>query len=209
MSATPHAPPKVDPSKLVFWVDVLLLGVLGLATLVSLPRRVERFVGRTGEWKQGHILCMSFAAWSSPCILTNMSDHTRTDEQQASSASSSNSTVFERRPDHAKRFSHIPSGRTFSGLPSTFTSKLVYFFRTPLFPNYSIGRVILMLLYFGVLLFAALYRDSVFTNPVRDAWVAVSQLPFVYALAGKNNVFTILLGIGYEKVCLGPSSNTG
>ena len=57
-----------------------------------------------------------------------------------------------------------------------------------------------MLLYFGVLLFAALFRDSVFTNPVRDAWIAVSQLPFVYALAMKNSAFTVLLGLGYEKV---------
>ena len=54
--------------------------------------------------------------------------------------------------------------------------------------------------YFGVLLFAGLYRTSVFTNPLRPGYVAVSQIPWVVVLASKNNVISLLLGIGWDHV---------
>ncbi|TCD61297.1 hypothetical protein EIP91_008665 [Steccherinum ochraceum] len=174
--------PVVDPAQLVLWINVLLLGVLGLATLLVLPRRLRRF-SAGGEWKRGHFLY-----------------HARVQEPRVRSTSSSRSTLLEQKPSRLQRLSHaIPLGFNL-GPSSTFVYKTRHLLRTPIIPGYSLGRIILMLLYFGVLLFAALFRDSVFTNPVRSAWVAVSQLPFVFALAGKNNAFSILLGIGYEKL---------
>ena len=54
--------------------------------------------------------------------------------------------------------------------------------------------------YFGVLLFAALYRTNVFTSPLRAGYVAVSQIPWVVVLASKNNIISLLLGIGWDHV---------
>ena len=56
------------------------------------------------------------------------------------------------------------------------------------------------MLYFALLLFAALYRTTIWTNPVRAAYVAVSQIPVVYVLASKNNVLSGTLGTAYDKV---------
>ncbi|EED82556.1 iron reductase [Postia placenta Mad-698-R] len=56
----------------------------------------------------------------------------------------------------------------------------------------------LLTFYFGLLLFAGLYRDSLFTNQMRAAYVAVSQIPFVVALATKNNIISMLIGIGWD-----------
>ncbi|THH32211.1 hypothetical protein EUX98_g1990 [Antrodiella citrinella] len=162
--------PAVDPAKLVFWVDVLLLGVLGLFTLLRSPWRLRCFANG-GEWKRGYMLY-----------------HVDTRADAIRSSPSDNTTAAG------------TSCRSYARPSSDFTHKLVYLSRTPIVSGYSLGRIVLMLLYFGVLLFAALFRDSVFTNPVRDAWIAVSQLPFVVALATKNNVFSVLLGVGHEKL---------
>ncbi len=63
-----------------------------------------------------------------------------------------------------------------------------------------IGGAVICVLYFSLLLFAALYRTSIWTNPVRAAYVAISQIPVVYLLATKNNVLGVLLGTAYDKV---------
>ena len=69
-------------------------------------------------------------------------------------------------------------------------------------PGYSLGRSLLFLFYFVVLLFAALYRDSVFKNPAREGALVASQLPWVYILATKNNFIGVLVGYGYERVSM-------
>ena len=69
------------------------------------------------------------------------------------------------------------------------------------FPGYHLGRLLLLLLYFGALLFAALFRDSVFKNNVREGAIVASQLPWLYILATKNNFIGCLLAVGHERVC--------
>ena len=73
--------------------------------------------------------------------------------------------------------------------------------RFPLpFPGYNLGKGLLLLFYSCVLLFAALYRDSVFKNPTREGAIVASQLPWLYILATKNNALGTLVGKGYDKV---------
>lgn len=57
-----------------------------------------------------------------------------------------------------------------------------------------------MLAYFSILLFALLYKSSVWTDPGRAGWIAASQLPFLFAFAAKNNMIGWLLGVEYQKV---------
>lgn len=75
-------------------------------------------------------------------------------------------------------------------------------FRWPLpIQGYHFGQFLLLLFYFAVLLFGALFRDSVFKNSVREGALVASQLPWLYILATKNNAIGALVGRGYEKVC--------
>lgn len=86
-------------------------------------------------------------------------------------------------------------------LPTRFFS-LGCFLRSEIIPDFHVARTLLMLLYFGVLLFAALYKGSIFKSSPRDGVLVASQLPWVYILATKNNAIGTLIGYGYEKVCV-------
>ncbi|KAG0693019.1 hypothetical protein DFH29DRAFT_1007765 [Suillus ampliporus] len=46
------------------------------------------------------------------------------------------------------------------------------------------------------------YSSNPFTDPERAGWVIASQIPFVYALATKNNIIGMMVGVGYEKLNL-------
>ncbi|KAL0576626.1 hypothetical protein V5O48_005356 [Marasmius crinis-equi] len=67
-------------------------------------------------------------------------------------------------------------------------------------PGISVANMLLMVTYFVVLLYPAFYKANPFGTPDRYGWIAVAQYPFVVALAGKNNLLGILLGLGYEKL---------
>ena len=67
--------------------------------------------------------------------------------------------------------------------------------------GYSIGQVLIMLCWLAVLFYVSFYKaPSLFYNSERLGFVAVSQVPFVYILATKNNVLGTLVGVGYEKL---------
>ncbi|KAI0794915.1 hypothetical protein C8Q75DRAFT_748025 [Abortiporus biennis] len=166
-SQHPAGAGHVNPGKLVLWIDVFLLSVLGIFTLSALPFLWDRFFGYRDEWKKGHVL------YKSDSVTTNQ-DHEI-------------GLTLHRRSRHPfLRSSVYHQYRHLRGLT--------------IVPGITTGRATLMFCYFGLLLFAASYRDSVFTNPVRQAYVAISQLPVVYVLATKNNAVGILVGTGYEKL---------
>ncbi len=72
--------------------------------------------------------------------------------------------------------------------------------RTPAIGRIQVGGVMICALYFGLLLFAALYKSSIFKDPRRAGWVAISQIPVVYVLATKNNVLCVAWGTAYDRV---------
>ncbi|TBU43178.1 iron reductase [Dichomitus squalens] len=63
--------------------------------------------------------------------------------------------------------------------------------RYPMIGRIHTGGVAICALYFGLLLFAALYKISIFKDPQRAGLVAASQIPIVYVLATKNNVLSL------------------
>ncbi|KAG8221551.1 ferric reductase like transmembrane component-domain-containing protein [Butyriboletus roseoflavus] len=66
--------------------------------------------------------------------------------------------------------------------------------------NYTAVQVLLMAGYTAAVFYAAFYGSNPFTDPSRSGWVIASQIPFVYALATKNNLIGLLVGVGYEKL---------
>lgn len=67
-------------------------------------------------------------------------------------------------------------------------------------PGYTVGKLILQLTYFFILLYATLYKSNVFTTPIRAGFVAASQIPVVVTLGTKNNLLGMMVGMGYEQL---------
>ncbi|EGO19873.1 hypothetical protein SERLADRAFT_401128 [Serpula lacrymans var. lacrymans S7.9] len=66
--------------------------------------------------------------------------------------------------------------------------------------GYSVGQILLMAGYLGILFYGSFYESNPFTDPERAGYVITSQIPFIYAFATKNNVLGFLVGVGYEKL---------
>lgn len=72
-------------------------------------------------------------------------------------------------------------------------------------PGFSFGKLLVLLAYAAIMLFASLRRSDPFSDPVRTGYVAMSQIPIAVALAGKTNWLSWACGVGYEKVWVSPS----
>ncbi|KAF8664113.1 hypothetical protein AX16_000803 [Volvariella volvacea WC 439] len=64
----------------------------------------------------------------------------------------------------------------------------------------SVAQMIVMLLYFCILVYPSFYKSSPFTDPERTGWVALSQMPIIFAFAAKNGIPGTIWGYGYEKL---------
>ncbi|PCH39469.1 iron reductase [Wolfiporia cocos MD-104 SS10] len=87
---------------------------------------------------------------------------------------------------------HVPS-------LSTISPQVAAILSTTIRPDYTIGKLVIFLLYFAVMLYSGLVDSNPFTNPGRAGLLAISQVPVVILFATKNNVFGTLIGKGYEK----------
>ncbi|KAH6904251.1 ferric reductase transmembrane component [Coprinopsis sp. MPI-PUGE-AT-0042] len=72
--------------------------------------------------------------------------------------------------------------------------------RIRVFKGYSIAQLVMMVLYFIILVCATFFQSNPFVDATRPAWVAVSQMPLLFALAQKNNILGSIMGYGYEKL---------
>jgi len=68
-------------------------------------------------------------------------------------------------------------------------------------PGFSFGQLLILLAYLGTLVYGVFHNSNVLLDQSRTGWIAVSQYPFIYAFAQKNNLIGAFLGLGYEKVC--------
>jgi ferric-chelate reductase len=71
-------------------------------------------------------------------------------------------------------------------------------------PGFSFGKLLVLVVYAGLMFYASLRRSNPFTDPVRTGYVAMSQIPIAVALAGKTNWLSWACGVGYEKVWFAP-----
>ena len=83
---------------------------------------------------------------------------------------------------------------------STMLPTLASYLRTATGNKLTLGKSIVLLGYFGIILFAGLFMSNPFTTPIRAGFVAASQIPVVVALATKNNLVGLAIGFGYERV---------
>ncbi|KAF6760517.1 ferric reductase transmembrane component [Ephemerocybe angulata] len=65
-------------------------------------------------------------------------------------------------------------------------------------PGYSALQIAILMNYTYILLYGAFRMSNPFTDNTRSAWLSVSQLPLIFALAQKSSILGTLLGYGYE-----------
>lgn len=70
----------------------------------------------------------------------------------------------------------------------------------------STGRVLVLLVYWAVVIYmataGAIVKDAYFWERIgfRNAWVTVTQMPFLYLLASKSSVLGMIAGSSYERL---------
>ncbi len=68
------------------------------------------------------------------------------------------------------------------------------------------GRVLVLLVYWAVIIYMmshdAIHKDGLFWERIgyRNAWVTVTQVPFLYLLTSKANIIGLISGISYERL---------
>lgn len=67
-------------------------------------------------------------------------------------------------------------------------------------PGFSFGKLLVLLAYATIMIYASLCRSDPFSDSLRTGYVAISQIPIAVALAGKTNWLSWACGVGYEKV---------
>ncbi|KZT71155.1 hypothetical protein DAEQUDRAFT_810137 [Daedalea quercina L-15889] len=214
--ASPSAVSTLQPLRggnsydiVVVYVDIVLLGVLGLFVLFALPRTISR-LSRASEWKQGLFFYRRNAlspksqdAFSMDgagelkygnvaANIQTVGSHGISDSYRGRSSGPTPRLVAPGDQElHAPK--HTPAWSTrFPGISWVLSMQVL--------PGYSVGKVFLLLSWFGIMLFAGLFNINPFLYPGRAGIIVYSQLPLVFALGTKNNVIGMLIGQGYERL---------
>lgn len=203
MSST-STPDNVDDPRLLYHTDLLLLSIVGLFFIVRLPRIIALF-GTTSEWFDGHIL--RYIPYRPSTRVVQSTHRSRPPPSPKEYASDNSHTLY----SHASHASHAQRV-TEKGAPVTmhypphvascikFLRPFLKLLRLRISPGFSIAQSFILSVYFSCLVYASFYKSNIFTDNSRTGWVAIAQLPFVFAFSQKNNMIGSLLGYGYEKV---------
>jgi len=198
-----QSPENVKSVVLLYRIDFVLLSIIGLFVVAKLPQVIALFI-TTSEWFEGHFLHYvpyspsakrSYPPPSSKNDLTSNISHTLQSHHDLHShdilptqrVTEKGSPITMRHPTHVSSCSE-------------FLRPLLTPLRLRISPGFSLAQSLIFVIYFVCLAYATFKRSNIFTDQTRTAWVAISQLPFLFLLAQKNNILGSLLGYGYEKV---------
>lgn len=202
--------PPHNEGTAVFVLHVNLV-VFSLIGLLSVPRLVRTLVrlSRWHAWKDGFLLRHKRLKVSprsksyklkgyKPGTLPISWPRNTLPNDMASDDSHINLVDMSRMQSIPKTLPrHIGPASTFPSL-----QPLSSVLRTRLFysQEMTVGRLAIVAIYLGIMLFASLFKNNLFTNSKRAGYVAMSQVPLVFALATKNNIIGMFAAVGYEKL---------
>lgn len=182
-SASSASTSQVSTSTLVYDLDIFILVIILLFSLLNAPRALAYIANNRSDLFQGYFL---------PALRTQRSPSGVT--LQSTGKGPLESFVPGLEPAAAlKRPWHLP---VYFSLRHPAASFMQY----RVLENYTAVQALLVAGYTAAVFYAAFYGSNPFTDPSRAGWVIASQIPVVYALATKNNVIGLLVGVGYEKV---------
>ena len=191
------SPENVESIALLYRISLVLLSITGLFVAAKLPQVIALF-GTTSEWFDGLFLHYipyspsrnrSYPQMSTKTDLTSNISHTLHSHYTLpmKRVAEKGSPVTMRYPPHA-------------GSCIKFLYPFLTMLRIRTSPGFSIAQSLIFSIYLACLGYATFYRSNIFTDQTRTAWVAVTQLPFLFLLAQKSSILGFLLGCGYEKV---------
>jgi ferric-chelate reductase len=182
---------------LLYRVDLVLLSITSLFIVAKLPQAIALF-GTTSEWFDGHFLHYvpynpsanrSYQPPSSKTDLGSNISHSFQSHHATQRVTEKGAPVTKRYPPHV--------GSCIKPLRPVLT-----LLRLRISPGVSIAQSLISFIYFICLVYATFYRSNIFTDQIRTGEVAISQLPFLFLLAQKNNVLGFLLGYAHEKATI-------
>lgn len=199
---------------LVYHADIIIFCIILIFALPTLPRAYARFSNRS-EWSQGHRLSLVASPRNRTInSLINLNRISRPINESSKSfvdleCDDPSSTTCESLPYRPRSKpsrdaydkKELPMTPQRLPPPSFYFHPVSSILRHRVHDNYSIGQVLLMLVYITIISYVSFYKSNPFTDPHRAGFVITSQIPFVYALATKNNIIGFMVGVGYEKVC--------
>lgn len=214
--ATTPSSAQVDPASLVYHVDLLLVAVLALFILFISPRAFAR-LSTASEWTQGFVLrhiryvrrksrrlVIASPQWSNATETTSASDdsHTLNSHTHLTQSQTQSQRYAYGQPSRYGSSEKAANNAYPPHLATCFAflRPVVIVLRRRLSPGFSIGQLLVLSVYFAILIYPSFYKSNPFTDPIRTGYVAMSQIPFVFAFAAKNNILGVLMGVGYAKV---------
>lgn len=227
------APPELDvisSEKVMLNVNLFVFGTIGVLVLFRLPHLIGLF-RTTSEWCKGYFLHYSKPEdWRTSVTKTQTTQHNvtlpamdRTTDAHFNRHRLTKSVVTVGCNDSTRktadnqldyhRFSEKQGVQSQSldtkypphyAVVPWFLRPILVLSRVRVFDGYTVGQLVLLAGYLYGYLYGMFSMSNPFSDSSRSAWVAVSQMPLVFALAQKNNIIGSLLGYGYEKVSLAP-----
>ncbi|KAI0320502.1 hypothetical protein OF83DRAFT_1162386 [Amylostereum chailletii] len=224
-AAAPAAamPPPFKALPLLQNIDFFILGLFGLFLLTTVPRAYARYSHPSGRFR-GWFLRSGSSTSSSPALPASRPvSHAEDDASDAESMTSfdmeNRSTAsFGAQSDGSHTLaSHMPiflAGQSNGGGAATsvnaptripnylsFTHPVIcHALNYPLLPGLSMLKLLVLGIWFGIYLYAGIYRSNPFTEPKRAGFLGMWQIPFVVVFAIKNNPISVLAGVNYEKL---------
>ncbi|KAG2059380.1 hypothetical protein BDR06DRAFT_949427 [Suillus hirtellus] len=193
---------------LVYHADILIFGIILIFTLASLPRAYAR-LSRRSEWSQGHFLrsikslpatTPRFNPTRTPLAPVEPESFVDLDHGNSSTACSPLPSEHQNSLAHVVNEKALPKNPNHGPAVSSIWHHVGFVLDYRVHENYSVNQVLLMLVYIIIIFYVSFYQSDPFTDPHRAGFVIASQIPFVYALATKNNIIGMMVGVGYEKL---------
>ena len=187
LASSPPRPP-VPNSILVYHLHVFILTIILIFSLFNVPRAWVYIVNNRSDVFQGYLLrsTTQFKMHQSPSGTTPQS------KEKAKGLPKYYIPTLESDATPKQPW-HFP-------MHFSLRNPAASFLRYRILGSYTVVQVFLMAGYTAAVFYTAFYKSNPFSNSRRVGWVVASQIPFVYALATKNNIIGLLVGVGYEKV---------
>ncbi|KAI0916569.1 hypothetical protein AcV5_003023 [Taiwanofungus camphoratus] len=193
-------------------VDILLLCVLGAFILLALPQAIARFRSRS-EWTDGYLFRSIRRKRNSGGHSPSGSrdevshgsdgvDEMNIEKLDGVSRGSDSDIDQKESTSECGAVDGVQSTKLPIHIPawSTILPRLHSVIGLTIRPGYTVGKIILLLAYLGLLLYTGLLIMNPFKDPLWAGMVGTMQIPVVYVTATKNNVVGELIGKGYEKL---------
>lgn len=193
---------------LVYHADILIFGIILIFTLASLPRAYAR-LSRRSEWSQGHFLrsitplpatTPRFNPTRPPLAPVEPESFVDLDHGNSSTACAPLPSEHQNSLMHVVNEKALPKHPNHGPAASSIWHHAAFVLDYRVHENYSVNQVLLILVYIIIIFYVSFYQSDPFTDPHRAGFVIASQIPFVYALATKNNIIGMMVGVGYEKL---------